>query len=362
MRKIAVYFYSMAPAGGIERVISKHIHFLSKKYEVILITNDSKESFYKLPEKLKHYRLDSNMHLNMNLSRLKRILILLKNSRATIDGLRKIYKKEKIELFYVASPYTLLLLFLSSFPLNKIIVTEHSSFKAYNKVYKLIIRFFYSRVGLLTVPTTMDSDFYLSKKIKNEYLPNPLSFRTKEKSSLKNKIVLHVARFTNDKQHEVLVRIWEKVHKKNKEWKLIMIGDGENKHKIKELISLLDLNDSIEIKPSTKRIKDEFIRASIFCLTSKAEGFGLVLTEAMVCGIPCASFNCPSGPRDIINDGHNGYLIDNFDEVVFCKKLDLLMNNEGLRKEMGLNAVMSVSKFQEENISKRFLTLIENKI
>lgn len=356
--KIVVYFNSLSPAGGIERVISKHIKFLSKQHQVILITKDSNKSFYPIPFEVRHEFLNIDIKLDMRYQ-LKRILQITTFFLETIIKLRKKINFHKPDIVYTASPLCLLEVFLTGFKMNNIIVTEHSSFRSYNSIYKLIARKLYKNVGLLTVPTKDDSQLYLQEEIKNSYLPNPLSFFPSSPSTLNEKVVLNVGRFTDDKQHELLINLWSLSKVKNDGWKLHIIGKGENLEKMKTLIAELKLEESICILPPTKDIVSEYLSSSIFVLSSRAEGFGLVLAEAMASGVPCVAFNCPTGPKDIINDGKNGYLIDEGNHIDFVQKLDKLMKNEDLRMEFGKRSRIDIKRFNEIIIEKKLINLLE---
>jgi glycosyltransferase involved in cell wall biosynthesis len=355
--KIAVYFNSMLPAGGIERVISKHIWFLSANHEITLFTKDEGISFYPLPDFVNRESLNVEMSLDMN-SRIQRIYKIASGFMKTTLTLRKKFKHFSPDIVYVASPLSLLEVFVSQGSCRKILVTEHSSFSAYNSIYQFISKFLYKRVGLLTVPTTADSDFYSSHGIKNSYLPNPLSFFPDFPASLDNKIVLNVGRFADDKRHELLINIWSKTKGKDCGWKLKIIGKGENSEKINALITKLKLENSITILAPTKDIESQFVSSSIFVLTSRNEGFGLVLAEAMASGVPCVAFNCPSGPKDIITDSQNGYLVEEGNQSQFVRHLDNLMENEALRKMLGGQARIDIQKFDELIISERLNILI----
>lgn len=349
----------MAPAGGIERVISRHISFLVDNHEVVLLTKDKEPSFYPLPAAVKHDSVNIDMKLDMS-SQLKRIFQIGSSFLKTVGNLRKKIKAHRPDVVYVASPLGVLEAYLALRSAKKIMVTEHSSFSAYNRVYKFIAGKLYKKVTLLTVPTKDDSAFYTTRHIKNSYLPNPLPFFPQVPSTLEHKIVLNVGRFTDDKRHELLIRLWKESGVWTHGWKLHLIGKGENEEKIRKQIAELGLEESVLLLPTTKEIEKEFCKASVFVLTSRAEGFGLVLAEAMSAGVPCVTFNCPSGPKDIVTDQQNGYLVAEGDQETFLKRLRALTDSYDLRKTLGTRARVDVQKFAGSIISQELNTLVQS--
>lgn len=109
----------------------------------------------------------------------------------------------------------------------------------------------------------------------------------------------------------------------------------------------------------TVDVLKEYNASSVFVLPSRYEGFGLVLIEAMACGIPVVSFNCENGPRSIISDGIDGFLIPPFDVDAFAEKMILLMNDDNLRKKMGENAQKSTSRYDIERVGHQWKLLFE---
>lgn len=343
----------MAPAGGIERVIASHISFLNDTHEIILLTKDDEPSFYTLPENIRIYSLLTDFKLNMN-SRWQRVAKILASTLGTCLALRKQFKITTPDIVYVASPLNLLEVVLAGINCKNIIVTEHSSFSAYNLIYKTIIFLFYPRLGLLMVPTKLDSNYYRKHGIANSYLPNPITIFPDHISNLSSKWAICVGRLTDDKRHDLLLDIWDSSGIHRLGWKLKIIGKGECESNLKNKINAMNLSDSVVIKEPTPKIQDEFIASSIFLLTSRAEGFGLVLAEAMACGVPCISFDCPSGPRDIIDDGKTGRLLQEGDIGGYALALRDIATNSSLRVMLGLNARLAAKKFHSETIRIKF--------
>jgi glycosyltransferase involved in cell wall biosynthesis len=151
----------------------------------------------------------------------------------------------------------------------------------------------------------------------------------------------------------VLINIWAKAKYKDG-WILKIIGSGENYSNMVSQIKRMGLSRSVFIFDPTKDIESEYVSASFFVLTSRTEGFGLVLLEAMACGLPCVAFNCPSGPKDIISDGHSGFLIKAGDEEMFLNRLEAFLKDEALRKKFGSAARIDALKFEEQLICKKF--------
>ncbi len=348
----------MSAAGGIERVIARHIEFMSEVHQVILLTKDNSLSFFPLPEGIERAYLNIDFKMDMR-SRWKRILKVAWSLFWTISALKHHFREHKPDVVYVASPLNLLEVWLARMNCHQVIVTEHSSFSAYNRIYKLIVALLYPRVGLLTVPTRLDCEIYRDKGIRNVYLPNPLSFYPERAADLTEKSVLCVGRLTEDKRHDLLLDIWHDADLQPLGWKLKIIGKGENELLLREKIFALGLSESVDICMPTLEIQEAIMASSIFLLTSRAEGFGLVLTEAMACGVPCICFDCPSGPRDIVEDGVTGCLLNEGDVKGFVASLRTLALESKQREEFGAQSRLAVQKFRAEKVGEKFRNLLE---
>ncbi len=355
--KIMIFFNSMAPAGGIERVIANHIQFMSTDYEVILVTKDDRPCFYRLPETILHEYLNVDFKMDMK-SRWRRISKIAHTMLITNSKLRAKIKKYNPVLMYVASPLGLLEAWAAGMSLRKIMVTEHSSYSAYNIVYQKIIYFLYPRVGLLMVPTKLDSEQYSRRGINNVYIPNPLSFYPEKVARLSSKLALSVGRLTDDKRHDLLLDLWKMSDLSQQGWRLLIIGKGENEKSLHNKIRYLGIESSVQIMSPTADILNMYLESSIFLLTSKTEGFGLVLIEAMACGVPCVAFDCPSGPRDIIEDGLNGRLLAEGDFSGYVKALQQIALDLNYRQKLSIQGRSYVKKFHLGTIGPKFIALL----
>jgi len=191
---------------------------------------------------------------------------------------------------------------------------------------------------------------------------NMLSFETPEVSTCMEKRVIAVGRLDFQKKFDRLVDIWALVNKECPEWRLDIFGQGPDRKNLMQRIVEKGLSDSISIKGPTRNIIKEYASSSILAMTSTYEGWGLVLTEAMSVGVPCVAYACKCGPRDIIVDGKNGYIIEEGDKETFAQRLVELMKNDELRQEMAGNAKESSRKYSVDNIMEQWLALFSKMI
>ena len=182
-----------------------------------------------------------------------------------------------------------------------------------------------------------------------QVIPNPLPFYPKEKALLVNKKLITVGRFVPQKGYDRLIKLWPKIYNRYSDWTLHLYGTGPDEQLLKEIIENNNVK-GVYLHAPVKNIKDAYIDASIYVLPSRFEGFGMVLIEAMACGLPCVSFDCPCGPADIIKNDIDGFLVPINQEDLLIQKITLLMENNKLRESMGLEAKKNVSRYSVENV------------
>lgn len=144
------------------------------------------------------------------------------------------------------------------------------------------------------------------------------------------------------------------------DWHLDIFGQGPDEKMLNNLIKNNKLSNSVTIHSPSTNIFDEYSKSSILAMTSAYEGWGLVLTEAMSCGVPCVAYACKCGPKDIIKNGVNGFYVEQDNENEFVKDLLLLIRNETLRIEMGKNAFESSKQYNVEIIMEKWIALFNN--
>lgn len=360
MKKILVYYDSMNRKGGVERVIANLFNNLVNIYDITLLTCDEKESAYILDKRIRTISMKRDRTLNMKKSKFYRCCQILLSLHYNHNFLKKMI--DNYDYIYVATPLTSLEIFLlGKKAQKKLVVAEHASYYACNSVYKLIRNIVYPNVYCLSVPTKTDTEIYFKKGFPAIFIPHLKSFKAISKKDNFNKTAINIGRFTSDKQQLLLLKIWKNLKDKDNlnGWKLQIIGDGELKNDLLEYIEKNNMNQVAEILNSTPYIEKIYKSSDLFLFTSKLEGFGMVLLEAMSFAIPCISFDCDSGPRDIIENDKNGFLIPVSDEKEFESKVNLIINDLGKLKELSNGALNKVKQWDNSSILEKWYEIFQ---
>ena len=186
-------------------------------------------------------------------------------------------------------------------------------------------------------------------------IPNAISGIPAETALLENKKVIAVGRYAYQKGFERLVDAWYLLASRFPDWKLDIIGDGEERPLLEQRIHFYGLDRQVTLTRPTQEIGKGYQEASILASSSRYEGLPMVLLEAQAFGLPTVAFQCKCGPKDIVSDGINGYLVPEGDIAGMAQRLEILMKDEALRKRMGLKAKESALRFNEEVIMKKWM-------
>lgn len=193
-------------------------------------------------------------------------------------------------------------------------------------------------------------------------IPNPSPFMPSTISTLTEKRVIAVARYSHEKGIDLLLQAWALVERRTKEWHLEVFGDGDTTA-FNELINKLGIDRSrCLLNGRTSDIEKEYLKSSIAVCSSRFEGFGMIIIEAMACGLAVVSFDCPWGPQSIINDGQDGVLVENGNIEKLADALVSLIQDEKKRNNIAINAVQSVKRFQMDRIANQWKQLFEDVI
>ena len=193
-------------------------------------------------------------------------------------------------------------------------------------------------------------------------IPNPSAFNVDKQSLLADKRIIAVGQLCFQKNFSSLIRSFSIVSKRFPNWKLDIFGDGDEKTLLTRLITDLSLEGNVSLRGNSPQISREMLRSSLFVLSSRIEGWAMVITEAMSCGLPIVSYACPCGPKDIITDEVNGFLVPVGDENMLAERICQLIEDEELRKRMGAAAFDRSRDFDLDKIIQMWMNLFEELI
>ena len=375
--KIVYVTPALYMAGGVERVLTLKANYFAEHfgYEITIILTEGKDKplFYLLSEKIKVINLNIGFEELWTCNFLKKIFVYLKKQRR--------YKKAlTAELMRIHPDITISLLrreinFIDdikdgSRKIGELHVNRanYRNFEANdsNFIKNLFAKFWmYSLVSKLK---QLDRFVVLTEEDKSAWpelhnicvIPDPLSFIPTQQSPLTEKRVIAVGRYVYQKGFDLLLQAWAKIEKQYPDWQLAIYGDGNRTPYEQQMEDLGIDSTRCHLNGPTADIQQEYINSSIFAFSSRFEGFGMVLVEAMACGLPVISFDCPCGPKDIIQDHIDGLLVENGRVEALADALACLMGDEYLRLSMAEAGVRNVQRFGLDSIAGRWKSLFES--
>lgn len=366
--------------GGMERVIVNKANYLADilNYEVVLITTDQKDgkSFYPFSQSIRHIDLNINY---VDIARKKWFFQVYFLYRIALMRHRKalttVLMQEKADIVVSLSRDEKEFLYKIKDGSKKVLEShrclkprapiEFRRTKSILQKVKIMYRLLHETrlpkyYDKFVVLTEEDKTFW-SEKNNVVVIPNPLPFETSQLPDLAAKTVLCVGRISTDKGIDRLLNIWSKVSPQFPDWKLRLIGDIVD-YELFTQINELKLDHSVEIIAATRDILTEYQNSSIYAMTSRFEGLPMVLLEAISVGLPIVSYAFKCGPRDVINDGVDGFLIEEDDEINFVEKLKSLMSDSELRIKMSKNAKINSQRFSIEAVMNKWNNLFKELI
>ena len=346
--------------GGMERVLADKMNYLSEfyGYDVALITinhGDHPVSF-SLNSRIKHVDLGIRLHQQYAYSGLKRYFVYRKMNAQLKDRIKKLLGKIDADVIVCAKLDFVGVLndVRGSVPL---VVESHSLCKAGHYEESSLLRRLHvweykqqvKKADAVMALTAGDAKDWRKYNWNVYVIPNVVHLNeTGNFSSYTEKRIVFVGRFTKQKDFDSLFRIWSIVFSRHSDWRLDIYTDGEVQV------------PGVRVFKPVANIMDTYFNSSILLLTSLFEPFGLVLPEAMSCGLPVVSFDCPYGPADIITDGVDGFLIKNRDVQAFADRVCQLIEDKELRVRMGQAAIKSSQRYRADVIMPKWKELFES--
>lgn len=188
------------------------------------------------------------------------------------------------------------------------------------------------------------------------FVHNPLSFRSERKSTCANKRIISVGSWTPAKGMDQLLEAFGPIARDYPDWTIELYGSGQDEGLLKSIISRYDMGRQVCLHSPVKDIENKLIEASIYAFPSRSDGFGLVITEAMECGLPAVAMDCPCGPCEIVTKD-TGIVVPEGDIDSFRNALKELMDNTDKRMAMGKAASREVRRFYPDEIMPKWKRL-----
>lgn len=339
-------------AGGIERVVSCKANYFADVfgYDVTIIVTEGMGdvSFFPLSREVKVVNLGLDFEELWHKPFWKKILLYLKKQHRYKCALRK----ELIDIRpdIVVSTLRREVNFINNIKDGSIKIGElhlsRSNYRGQEASATSIAKYLFSKWwkgDIVDIIRQFDRFVVLTASAAEEWpelknvtiIPDPLTLNVTDKSNREIKRVIAVGRYSYEKGYDMLLRIWSIVEKRCTDWHLDVFGMGDPTPYVKMMTELSIDKSRCHLNASLADVSKEYVRSSILVQPSRFEGFGLVVVEAMAFGLPVVAFDCENGPRTILSDGVEGFLIPTFDEEMFAKRIVDLANDIQTRVQMG---------------------------
>jgi glycosyltransferase involved in cell wall biosynthesis len=236
----------------------------------------------------------------------------------------------------------------------KTIGCPHSQYNAIRHIWRFLRWLLYKRLDILVSSTRWDLPNLRRQNPNVHVIPNPVTFYPEHPAKLETKLILAVGRMDYLKGYDLMLEAFERFCKTNSDWRLKIIGEGPLKSEIEKMAIEKGVANRLTISPSTNQIEKEYQAASIFLMTSRSEGLPMVLLEAQACGLPIVSFDCETGPAEIVHHGEDGFLVRPNDCDEISDRLQELANDPDKRKSFGSKARENIKRFLPDEIFKEW--------
>ena len=364
-------------AGGVERVLTLKANYFAEHFgydiTIILTEGEDRPLFYPLSEKVKVVNLNIGFEELWTCSFIKKVFVYLKK--------QYLFKKLlKQELLRIRPDITISLLrreinFLTSINDGSKKIGElhvnRSNYRNFEQGDANVIKNLFSKFWMNSLVRNLkhlDKFVVLTEEDSRNWtelnnvvvIPDPLTFSSLSISPLSEKRVISVGRYVYQKGFDLLLQSWSIVEKECPDWSLTIIGQG-NRLEYESLIDELQVDRSrCKLMGPTDNIQDEYMKSSLLVMSSRFEGFGMVLVEAMSCGLPVVSFDCPCGPKDIIQNHVDGLLVEKGNVEKLADSIIWMIQHPEQRKAMADKAVENVQRFKINQIAEQWKSLFDS--
>lgn len=338
--------------GGGQRFVAVMAdHWVALGHKVSVVSLRNQDVFYKMDPGITVHKLDYTERP-----------LLLKPFKAvkTYFRLRKKLRLlgPDVVLSHLSSTNIFTLLAAINLPYRIFVQDVMSPERKRGFIEKYMRKKLYPRATGVIALTAYAKDFIFreTKPPNIVVIPNPITDMKMENPPEKEKIILNVGRLVPEKGQKYLLEAIFRIN--DPEWKVVILGEGPMRQPLEKRIRELGLDGRVALPGSVNNVKEWLHRASIFAFPSVSEGLPIALMEAMAAGLPCVSFDCKTGPSELIDDGKNGFLVPVGHLELFAKQIEELINNKALREAFSLRAEQVGSLYTVENISEAIFKMI----
>jgi glycosyltransferase involved in cell wall biosynthesis len=370
-------------AGGMQRILTEKANYFAdfKGYEVTIVTTDQMghPNHFKLSSKVNLIHLDIDFDGHFDSAILIKVIQHVKKIRKYKNELTKIIDELRIDICISLCGKEVNFLYQIKGRFKKIAELHFSSnFKQqfiqanhkgviWNLIGNYLNREFKRAILRLDKVVVLTAQDFKSLSKRSENVIKINNFNTlnpSQSGELINKKVISIGKLNSQKGFDLLIDSWVIVSKIHSDWILEIYGDGEWELFLKKKICEKGLTKQILLKGVISNVENAYCDSSIYIMSSRFEGFPMVLLEALSCGLPVVSFNCESGPSEILEDGISGLLVEPENIEELAMKIIFLIENPIVRYEMGINAYHRAKYFSKNTIlsqwEKLFIEILEN--
>lgn len=376
--RILIIHRSFALVGGAERVIIDKANYLSDQgHEVMLVSYEQGQHPlpYVLQQNVKFVDLDCRFFTLSKYSLFNRLLKFFRLKQKLKASLKQTISDYSPNVIVLASDWQFLIgLVLSAAGSIPVIAEFHNAYDFITKkigdvkngMKAKVTEFYYrsslkhfERCACLVSLTENDARHWRNHSKHVVVIPNPVTLYPETINDIPKEDgrILCVGRLNDQKRIDRLVTAFSMISDKYPNWHVDVFGEGDKKTALQEQVNRCHLQNRFILHEPTKTIYDEYKRSQFLVLSSAYEGRPLVLIEAMACGLPCVSFDCPSGPAEIIDDGVTGLLAADGDVVDLAAKMEWMIRHDKERVIMGHKAYVAAAIYKPSNIMREWENL-----
>jgi len=357
--RLCFFIDDITHIGGIERVTSILCKQFAKnsKLEVKIVSQFRSNGSLCYDFSYTQITYLSDKDYNARPASFLRLLRMLGN----VLKVRRHFNQNKYDIIVGQSFPNSFSLFLAGVRMGNVIAAEHVFYDYYGTFLKKIRLCIYRRCYKVVVLTEKDKkcyDSHLSAE-KTIVIPNPMEPVERYQSPLDNNIAIAVGRLEYQKGFDTLIDVFKRVHEKHPKWEVQIYGDGNLRNELESQICKARMTGIVRLMGVATDMYAKYREASFLVMSSRFEGFGMVLVEAQSQGLPIVSFDCPNGPSDIIEDGVNGILVENQNNEGLYEGICYMIEHPVERKEMGHKALENIDRYSCEIICERWISLFQ---